>query len=71
MPYTQSTFRRNRWCTKRADGKRFVVRADETLSAFLELELAGRRAQRLIWRRKRPALTIGPNVDRSEEGDRA
>ena len=39
MPYTQSTFRRNRWGTKRADGKRFVVRADERLSAFLELEL--------------------------------
>ena len=39
------------WSTKRTDGKRFVVRADERLSAFPELELAARRAQRLIWRR--------------------
>ena len=31
--------------------QRFVVRADERLSAFLELELVARRAQRLIWRR--------------------
>ena len=29
---------------QRDDGKRFVVRADERLSAFLELELAARRA---------------------------
>ena len=35
----------------REDGKRFVVHADEKLTAFLELELAARCAQRLIWRR--------------------
>jgi hypothetical protein len=31
----------------RDDGKRFVVRADEKLTAFLELELAIRTGQRL------------------------
>jgi hypothetical protein len=30
----------------RDDGKRFVVRADEKLTAFLELELATREASR-------------------------
>jgi hypothetical protein len=37
--------------THRDNGKRFVVRADERLSAFFELELAARCAQRLMWRR--------------------
>jgi hypothetical protein len=32
----------------RDDGKRFVVRADEKLTAFLELEAATRRAERLM-----------------------
>jgi hypothetical protein len=36
---------------RRGDGKRFVVRADERLSAFFELELAAHCAQRLMWRR--------------------
>jgi hypothetical protein len=31
----------------RGDGKRFVVRADEKLTAFIELEAATRRARRV------------------------
>ena len=32
----------------RGDGNRFVVRADENLTAFIELESATRRAERLM-----------------------
>ena len=32
----------------RGDGKRFVVRADEKLTAFMELESAIHRAERLM-----------------------
>jgi hypothetical protein len=38
----------------RGDGKRFVVRADDKLTAFVELE-SDIRAERLLWRCKRPA----------------
>ena len=32
----------------RGDGKRFVVRADEKLTAFVELEFAGQRIQKRL-----------------------
>jgi hypothetical protein len=43
----------------RGDGKRFVVRADERLTAFMELECAIQRLKAECGRRKRvgPCLT--------------
>ena len=32
-------------------GKRFIVRADEKLTAFCRIGVATRRAERLMWRR--------------------
>src|SRR5262249_31388161 len=41
----------------RGDGKRFIVRADEKLTAFLELESAVRASQRLITTRAHQRVT--------------
>jgi hypothetical protein len=42
LPATRAPIRRSIWIADahRSDGKRFVVRADEKLTAFMELEAA-------------------------------
>ena len=56
-PFTQSASRMSRQFVTDAyrDGKRFIVRADETLTAFLELESAIRRATAEISFSRNPA----------------
>ena len=51
----------------RDDGKRFVVHADEKLTAFLELELAILRLRRIVLTRWR-AFYQTPYVQRSDPG---
>jgi hypothetical protein len=46
----------------RDDGKRFVVHADELLTAFLELEAATRAAS--IWRKSVLVLELRPQIAR-------
>ena len=50
----------------RDDGKRFVVRADEKLTAFMELESAIRDDQRLLQRLVRFFLTFDASSSRQE-----
>jgi hypothetical protein len=49
----------------RGDGKRFVVRADEKLTAFIELESAIREAGKMRYRENRCGPKL-PNANRSQ-----
>ena len=46
----------------RDDGKRFIVRADEKLTAFVELEVGDSRWWRIVLTGRRRFITLGANT---------